>query len=409
MNYESLNGLRGFGAVAVYLGHFFIYFFPTTDEADDVHAPTPPPSWLKYARNTPLVVFIHGYFWVIIFFILSGFVLPLSYFKTRKLSCIYGGSLRRYPRLMIPVLVSISIYYTVIKFGVTEEKAFPRLKRKNFGTLLLDGLFGTWFGNKDYTVVTWTLSIELWASFFIYLVAFVSIEYRWRYILYILVILFIWIPLITDSYLITNYGLEKHQQKFIEHLPMFFIGTLLCDSEFIFKGWRPLDAVRRWNIWLSILRNTVLLFLFFAYGSYEGQKACEAVREGNCAFWKAVTFDYAMSKDLAGYIGAISIILLALVSSSFQALLLTSPIQFLGRISYTFYLIHMLFLEWAMADTVDLWLANNPDDQFSRNDAALWVFIIFTPVIIVIAWLMEKWIDTPSKNLAGEIDQELRV
>ena len=68
---------------------------------------------------TPLVVFIHGYFWVIVFFILSGFVLPLSYFKTRKPSCIYGGAFRRYPRLMIPVWVTISIYYVVVQFGLT--------------------------------------------------------------------------------------------------------------------------------------------------------------------------------------------------------------------------------------------------------------------------------------------------
>lgn len=271
MNYESLNGLRGFGALSVYLGHFFIFFFPTNDEVDDVHTSSPPPSWLKYARNTPLTVFIHGYFWVVIFFILSGFVLPLSYFKTRKPSCIYGGSLRRYPRLMIPVLVTISIYYTVVKFGLVGEKTFPKIKRKNFGTLLLDGLIGTWFGNKDYAVVTWTLSIELWASFFVYLIAFVTIEYRWRYTLYIIILLFIWIPLVTDNYQITDYGFEKHQQKFIECLPMFFIGTLLCDSEFMFKTWRPLDSVRRWNIWLSILRNTVLIFLFFAYGSYQGK------------------------------------------------------------------------------------------------------------------------------------------
>lgn len=136
-----------------------------------------PPSWLRYARMTPLVVFIHGYFWVIVFFILSGFVLPMSYFKTKKPSSLYGGAFRRYPRLMIPVLVTISIYYVVVKSGVTYKFAFPGIKRKNFATLVLDGLIGTWFGNNDYTVVTWTLSIELWATFLIYLLAFVTIEY----------------------------------------------------------------------------------------------------------------------------------------------------------------------------------------------------------------------------------------
>lgn len=80
----------------------------------------------------------------------------------------------------------------------------------------------------------------------------------------------------------------------------------------------------------------------------------------------------------------------------------------MGRISYTFYLIHLLILEWAMSNTVRLWVGED-EGEFSRNDGALWVFVIYTPVIILISWLMEMGIDTPSKNLAGEIDRELRI
>lgn len=314
INYEALNGLRGFGALAVYLGHFFIFFFPTKEEIDEQHDATMPPSWIRYARMTPLVVFIHGYFWVIVFFILSGFVLPLSYFKTRKTSSLYGGALRRYPRLMLPVLFSLTLYYAVVKFGVTYKYAFPAVKRKNYGTLLLDGLIGTWFGNNDYTVVTWTLSIELWATFLIYLLAFVTIEYRWRYMIYLVIFIFIWVPLITDSYKFTDYGLGNGKSKFVACIPMFFIGTLLCDSECIFKTWRPLDYVRRWGLCLSILRNTILLILFFSYGSYVGKSSCEAVREGNCVFWQYATINWLLPKEFCNYIGAVAIILLGLVS-----------------------------------------------------------------------------------------------
>lgn len=161
INYEALNGLRGFGAVAVYFSHLIMFFYPSPDQTDEEVIPISNPPWLRYARMTPLVVLINGYFWVIVFFILSGFVLPLSYFKTGKTSALYGGSFRRYPRLMLPVLYVISIYYLVVKLGVTFRVAFHATKLKNFGTLLLDGLIGTWIGNHDYTVVTWSLSIEL--------------------------------------------------------------------------------------------------------------------------------------------------------------------------------------------------------------------------------------------------------
>ena len=120
-NYESLNGLRGFGSVAVFLHHFVVEYFPPRDGQEDHNTdPNEQPSWLKYCRMTPLVVFVNGYFWVAVFFILSGFVLPLSYFKTGKNSSLWGGTFRRYPRLMIPVLYTITFYYSVTKFGVVS-------------------------------------------------------------------------------------------------------------------------------------------------------------------------------------------------------------------------------------------------------------------------------------------------
>ena len=36
--------------------------------------------------------------------------------------------------------------------------------------------------------------------------------------------------------------------------------------------------------------------------------------------------------------------------------------------------------------------------------AVLYVFLIFTPVLLLFSWLLEIGVDTPSKNLAHEID-----
>ena len=56
-------------------------------------------------------VFIDGKFWVAVFFILSGFVLTLRWFKTRAHKSIYGATFRRYWRLMLPVLAINILYY----------------------------------------------------------------------------------------------------------------------------------------------------------------------------------------------------------------------------------------------------------------------------------------------------------
>jgi len=112
---------------------------------------------------------------VSVFFILSGFVLPISYFKGRKPNSITGAAYRRYLRLMLPMFVVLSIYYLVAKLDIPQPmKTFAKIKHKQFPQLCLDGLIGVWFMNQDYMGLTWTLSVELFASYWIFLLAFVA-------------------------------------------------------------------------------------------------------------------------------------------------------------------------------------------------------------------------------------------
>lgn len=49
-------------------------------------------------------------------------------------------------------------------------------------------------------------------------------------------------------------------------------------------------------------------------------------------------------------------------------------------------------------------------DQGNDYDyAAYWVFLIFTPVLIILSWLMTMGIDTPAKNLAQDLDMNCRI
>jgi len=129
-------------------------------------------------RTTPVVIFWNGYFWVWVFFILSGFVLPLNFFKSRRPTSVTGGTFRRYLRLMLPVLIIISIYYitwALDLYTINDGRSMlgDRYKGqdKTFWVMLFDGTISTWYGDNSWTIVTWTLSIELVATYFIYIVA----------------------------------------------------------------------------------------------------------------------------------------------------------------------------------------------------------------------------------------------
>ena len=51
--------------------------------------------------------------------------------------------------------------------------------------------------------------------------------------------------------------------------------------------------------------------------------------------------------------GVIALFILCLTSEGAQKFLLTKPMQFLGKISYTFYLFHSVFIETVMFKLVN--------------------------------------------------------
>jgi hypothetical protein len=43
------------------------------------------------------------------------------------------------------------------------------------------------------------------------------------------------------------------------------------------------------------------------------------------------------------------------------------------------------------------------------NMAVFYCFLIFTPVLFLLSWLLEMLVDTPSKNFAHAVDQYSRI
>lgn len=154
-------------------------------------------------RSTPVTLLYHGYFWVVVFFILSGFVLTLRFFKIRKHTCVTGGTFRRYLRLMIPMWVTLSLFYFCLKMEFFNKedlddksnKQLFKIKDKTFFKLMYDSLFNVWYGDNSWDLPVWTLSIELIATFMVYLIAQTIVEYRGRPWIYALLLLFFIVPL----------------------------------------------------------------------------------------------------------------------------------------------------------------------------------------------------------------------
>lgn len=141
----------------------------------------------------------------------------------------------------------------------------------------------------------------------------------------------------------TSY-LDTNLRAFI---PFFTYGVLFSDIENL-RDSVPLDALRDLEWWQGkILINIVFAALLVIYGSMTLPATCEVYPEDTCQFQDAVTFNTGKY----GYwffqtIGALAGFLFALTSPAFMCVLRSWPFWFLGKVSYTLYLFHLLVVKW---------------------------------------------------------------
>ena len=125
-----LDGLRGAAALAVLLGHLSIALA---------------------ASLGPITVIYNGNFGVCVFFILSGYVLS-GLAATARLS-LAAQSVRRYLRLMIPILLTSTIAWALLWIGAYQNKAA--------GEIVGSWWMGAWY-NFEPSFTRHGLAIGLW-------------------------------------------------------------------------------------------------------------------------------------------------------------------------------------------------------------------------------------------------------
>lgn len=194
----ELEGLRGVAAIAVVLYHCLQAFYPFAIYG--ALYKTQPLQHMRFEDNyygTPLAALTNGVFAVAIFFVLSGFVLSIGFFQTKRVELVRRMAMNRYVRLMLPALASVLICWVVIKLGLasriqaadinSSHWLYERWEGFDLGLLsaLQQGLIGifTNFSNSDklFNPVLWTMTTEFVGSFivFAFLLLFAGSKYRW--------------------------------------------------------------------------------------------------------------------------------------------------------------------------------------------------------------------------------------
>ncbi|HDR7620860.1 TPA: acyltransferase [Bacillus mycoides] len=321
--HEELDSIRGISSLVVMIGHYLMIFSAFQNYSYEDNKP-----FVVYLlKETPArLIFSSGNESVIIFFVLSGFVL---YESIQKTNSSYGSYLlKRICRIYIPYIVAIVIAIicqtTISKYGIsylsewfnrswTIESSLSLIAQH----VLLVGKYNT----DTYNSVIWSLVHEMRISIIFPLVLMVCLRKTVRGSLLSLfsfsicsvVILF----LFRSSLTLTSYVLTLH------YTVLFLLGALVA------KYKNNLIA-----FYSNCTKNTKITWFLFAILLYMYEGLIGEIKVLNNFIFR----DYVVA------ISACLFVILSLSVSTFSTLLRNKYLLYLGKISYSLYLYHLISL-----------------------------------------------------------------
>lgn len=365
--YSHLDGLRGLAALAVVFCHFVQLYLPAA-----FLRTAPDHFGESLISASPLNLIFNGNFAVAIFFVLSGFVLAAPFFSNKNSTWYLKAAIKRYPRLAIPALASTLIPCLIyIAFGsnfaaTTELSGYPKKEYfsgfNSITTAVWQGLIGAFlFAEQDYNRVLWTIRTELIGSFGVFALLPILGRYRARIIAYTALVV-----ILKDSYLLG-----------------FVLGTLAADLVIGYRAVMSRSA--------SII--ALMVGLYLGTFPYVGQELL---------IWRPISSIPMKNIFVISHIAGAFLCIIALPGlPSLQRALMTRTCAFLGRISYSMYLIHFTILGFLGSFIIIHF------SSFGYGTSLIVAMTILLPVTVGVSYAFTLLIDEPSIRLSNYISKSL--
>lgn len=366
--FEYLEGLRGIAALAVLVGHTLGAFWPSRSSLE-----TDPFSFLGLMH-----VFYDGGYAVLIFFVLSGYVLTFRAGWPGGKKILVSTIMKRYPRLMIPALGSILMAYLLLYLDLMRSNEVSKIIGSvwlgyfyNFPADLVESLMqgsmgAMLFSEVSYNSSLWTISIEFYGALIIVIMA---LAFR---------------GLSQSRYLIfAGVGV----------LAVCFLGTYGVYYAALIAG--LMLTLKQERVCWPPLINAVLIFSALWLGGVN-----------NGLMYSAITsFDLVVNGNkiemvvLSKAIAAVLLVLVTLHSKALQRLFSISGVRYLGRISFSVYLIHVPII-----CSFGCWIFLGLQEQhLSLRISALLASVFSILFSLIMAHFYERYIDRFAITIAGEI------
>lgn len=361
MRLKELDSLRGLAALAVSFYHGQVLFASGAAAAV-----------LALLAITPLHAMFDGGRAVVFFFVLSGFVLAVPFFRgpVSPVGFVLKRMARIYPPywavLIVAILVEVSTGGPAIRV--------PCMMRFGFLTLLqtcgdpvppwhavafLIALFSEYQGYYLYDPVIWSLVQELRLSILLPLIMLPVVRFPGRWVM-------------------------------LGSLPLVMAGffAIKVPNENLLPLGGPYATI--YYAWFFVLGAVAAKHIDQLAAFVRGFKARRA------ALWLAVTLIVYGSLPVIGIaspveeaavgLSTVSLMVIGLAWSGLSRVLVSSSLRILGRMAYSYYLIHYVALVLAGR----LLLGRIP---------SLAVFVLGIAVALIMAWASYRWVEVPSIRL----------
>lgn len=347
----SLDGLRGVAAAVVVVHHAFLSI-PILSEGNyrrDV------PDWASWMVFSPAHLVWAGSEAVLVFFVLSGFVLTLPALRRTQDWIAYYPS--RLVRLYLPVVASIAlalVFFVLVPRQEQPHQAF--WINRHAEPFSLHGLLGdvTLFAPTLVNSPLWSLTWEVLFSLLLPLfVSIAAVTRRW------------WWATAVIAVLLSALGEYEHQ-KWLMYLPMFLLGSALA------AGWERMPAVPTGLGWVLLV--VALLGIVVKW-------------------WLPVTEWWSPVLPAIVLASAGLIVVLAGKWLPAERFLLGRIPRELGRLSFSLYLVH---------EPITVSVAN-----LLPNALPSWLVVVAIPVGIAVAYGFSRLVELPAHRLAKRIAKSL--
>lgn len=369
-NFNKLNAvesIRGLACLAVVFSHLSLSFYPYLHHFDE-HDRTNN-AIVHFIHHSPFGFFYSGTAAVYVFFVLSGFILSYVVCKSsnipRKLKSMV---IKRYPRLAIPALVSCLLLWCALRYSDIDSSHVQywlhALATQNISVqqAIYEGTIGSFlFAEASLNWVLWTMQVELIGSLLLFGLLYVySLEKR------------LFLPLVL---LFPTLAIFFNHQELFLGLLCFLIGAVIF-------------------LYGRVIQSSLVAVILLCLGLY----LAGAHNTSHSYHWIYLLFGNK-TYEYCNFLSGIMIVYSVLMNPMLSKKLDHAGYVYLGKLSFSIYLIHLLVMYSICLPVFNLAIGYG----LNYDAAAILAIIVFFIALIICADIYSRLVDQLAIQLSNRL------